>query len=110
MRVHNIFRTKISKSGLDKFSLQGTESQVDKRWKKWFEAFEHYVDAEGLTDADRKLHTVGMDVQEIYNDLTDQAATAPAYDDAYKMALRKLNAYFSITNPILHLKDAFSDK
>ena len=88
----------MSKSGLEKFSLQGPESQVDKRWKKWFKAFEHYVNAEGLTDADRKfhtlLHTVGMDVQEIYDDLPDPAATAPANDDAYKTAVRKLNAYF----------------
>ena len=103
----------MSKSGLEKFSLQGPESQVDKRWKKWFKAFEHYVNAEGLTDADRKfhtlLHTVGMDVQEMYDDLPDPATTTPANDDAYKTAVRKLMD-ISITNPILHSKDIFSDK
>ena len=57
------------------------------------------VDGRGITAAARKkallLHCAGMEVQEVFETLTDPDAPAGEDDDAYKAAPRTLDAYFT---------------
>ena len=86
------------------FDCNGDASSVGPRWKRWLKAFSFYVEGKGITNAPQMryllLHSAGMEVQDIYETLTDipfEATEEGETDNAYKQAVRKLNAYFTPT-------------
>ena len=94
----------MGKGHIEPFSTEGTAAEVAQRWKKWHRAFDYYVRAEAISDANRQacllLHLAGPSVQGIFEDLPDPLATAPVDDDEFKKTVRKLNDHFSFeANP-----------
>ena len=85
----------MGKGHIEPFSTEGTAAEVAQRWKKWHRAFDYYVRAEAISDANRQacllLHLAGPSVQGIFEDLPDPLATAPVDDDEFKKTVRKLN-------------------
>ena len=71
------------------------------RWTKWLQSFQYFLLAKGvLNDAQKKpllLHTAGIEVQELYETLTDPGTDSFEEDFAteyYEKTVRTLNAYF----------------
>lgn len=89
--------TRMDKS-LPVFDLSGTASQVSERWKKWLRAFTYYVEGKGIDNPSRRrsmlLHFAGMEVQELFEHLTDPSPGVED-DDTFKEAVRKLNSHFT---------------
>ena len=87
-------------SGLPKFDVTGEAASIGARWKRWKKAFQYYVDARGITQAKQTkslLHTAGMDVQDLFETLTDPGhpeKVTPDPHNAYEKALRTLDAHF----------------
>ena len=85
--------------GIKPFDCRGDSTSVGPRRRRWRKPFQFYVDGRGITAAARKkallLHCAGMEVQEIFETLTDPGAPAGEDDNAYKAALRTLDAYFT---------------
>ena len=85
--------------GIKPFDCRGDSTSVGPRLRRWRKSFQFYVDGRGITAAARKkallLHCAGMEVQEIFETLTDPGAPVGEDDDAYKAALRTLDAYFT---------------
>ena len=85
--------------GFKPFDCRGDSTSVGPRWRRWRKSFQFYVDGRGITAAARRkallLHCAGMEVQEIFEKLTDPGAPEGEDDDVYKAALRTLDAYFT---------------
>ena len=85
--------------GIPPFDCKGDSTSVGTRWRRWKKAFQFYVDGRGVTAATRKkallLHRASMDVQEVFETLTDPGAPTGETDNDYKAALRTLDAYFT---------------
>lgn len=68
------------------------------RWTKWLRTFEVYLTGRGVKGVGQKkallLYCGGMDLQDIYETLSDPLAVAPDGDDEYKKAVRTLKHYF----------------
>ena len=87
---------------LPPFDCSGDPTSVGPRWKRWKKAFQFYVDGKGIENNNQKrallLHSAGMDVQDIFETLTD-VPFAPLFegdtDNVYKQAMRKLDGYFT---------------
>ena len=64
--------------GIQPFDCRGDSTSVGPRWRRWRKAFQFYVDGRGITGAARKkallLHCAGMEVQDIFETLTDPGA------------------------------------
>ncbi|KAL9988936.1 hypothetical protein ACROYT_G003432 [Oculina patagonica] len=84
--------------GIQPFDCRGDSASVGPRWRRWRKAFQFYVDR-GITEAARKkallLHCAGMEVQDIFETLTDPGAPEGEDDNVYKAALRTFDAYFT---------------
>ena len=61
--------------GPSTFEMVGEASSVGTRWKRWKKGFQYYMDARGIMQEKQAkallLHSAGMDVQNIFEDLTD---------------------------------------
>lgn len=87
---------------LDVFDCDGNASSVGLRWKKWKRALGIYLDAVSITDPKKKkatlLHFGGLGIQEIFYNLPGaDVEEDPTNEelDIYKIALEKLDEYFS---------------
>jgi hypothetical protein len=84
--------------------LTGPASQVAERWRKWKRAFEYYAEGKGIENVRKKtsqlLHFAGMEVQDIFEDLQDPGPIPEEGDNAYKIAIRKLDLYFRVEGNI----------
>ena len=78
--------------------LTGPAHVVSDRWTKWKRSFDYYIQARGVTDADRKrstlLHLAGPAVQDLYDTLTEDTSTP---DDGFQTAVATLDARFKYT-------------
>ena len=79
---------------LPPLDLTGPASQVADRWRKWKRAFEYYAEGKGIDNVRKKtsqlLHFAGMEVQDIFEDLQDPGPVPAEGDNAYKVAIGKL--------------------
>jgi len=68
---------------LPPFDCSGDPTSVGPHWKRWKKAFQFYVDGKGVQNNDQKrallLHSAGMDVQDIFETLTN-VPFAPLFD------------------------------
>lgn len=89
---------------LDHFDCEGDTTSVCTRWEKWKRALEIYLLAANIDSPNKKratlLHVGGLALQEIYYNLPGAHAEEGKDDDGkdldvYKIALEKLNGYFS---------------
>ncbi|KAL9967411.1 hypothetical protein ACROYT_G025630 [Oculina patagonica] len=85
---------------LPPLDLTGPASQVAERWRKWKRAFEYYAEGKGIENVRKKtsqlLHFAEMEVQDIFEDLQDPGPVPEEGDNAYKIAIRKLDSYFRV--------------
>ena len=88
--------------GVAPFDCKGNSSALAPRWKKWLQSFQYFLVAKGVVnDAQKKallLHTAGIEVQELYETLTDPGPGAGVEEDTateFDKTLRTLNAYFA---------------
>ena len=85
--------------GIKPFDCRGDSTSVGPRWRRWRTSFQFYVSGRGITAAARRktllLHCAEMEVQEIFETLTDTGAPEGEDDDVCKAALRTLDAYFT---------------
>ena len=62
--------------GLKPFDCSETAG-ISTRWERWLRAFELFATGKGVKNADQKkallLHTAGLDVQDIYFTLNEEA-------------------------------------
>ena len=84
------------------FDCSGDAASVGPRWKRWKKAFQFYVDGKGIQNNDQRkallLHCAGMEVQDIYDTITDvpfEATLEGETDNVYKQALHNLHSYFA---------------
>ena len=87
--------------GVAPFDCKGNSSTLGPRWKKWLQSFQYFLVAKGVVnDAQKKallLHTAGIEVQELYETLTDPGPTEEFEEDTatdFEKTVRTLNAYF----------------
>lgn len=87
---------------LEPFNCDGETSSIGIKWEKWKRAFEIYLEAANITDGRKKratlLHVGGLGIQEIYYNLPGAHITPEGehdITDVYKVAIEKLDAYFS---------------
>ena len=87
--------------GVAPFDCKGNSSALGPRWKKWLQSFQYFLVAKGVVnDAQKKalpLHTVGMEVQELYETLSDPGPSVEFEEDTatdFEKTVRTLNAYF----------------
>ena len=75
----------------------GDITSVGPRWRRWKTAFQFFIDGKGVTDPKQKrallLHSVGMDVQEVY--LTLEEAAGSSKEDEYEEAMNILDHHFT---------------
>ena len=80
-------------------------------WREWKHAFEYYAEGKGIDNVRKKtsqlLHFAGMEVQDIFQDLQDPGPIPEAGDNAYKVAIRKLDSYFRVEGNIAYERHAF---
>ena len=92
--------------GIKPFDCRGDSTSVAPRWRRWRKSFQFYVDGLGITAAARRkvllLHCARIEVQEIFETLTDPGVPEGEDDDVYKAALRALNAS-ECTRQVSHL-------
>ena len=88
-------------TGPVKFDVTGEAASIGARWKRWKKAFQYYLDGRGITQAKQArallLHCAGMDVQDIFETLTDPGhpdGTTPDPHNVYEKAVRTLDAHF----------------
>jgi len=86
--------------GIKSFDCCGDSTSVGPRWRQWRKAFQFYVHGRGITAAARRkallLHCAGMEVQGIFETLTDPGVPeGEEEDNVYKAALRTLDAYLT---------------
>ncbi|XP_068756218.1 uncharacterized protein [Montipora capricornis] len=90
----------IKNQGISPFECKGNSSALAPSWKKWLQSFQYFLVAKGVVnDAQKKallLHTAGIQVQELYETLTDPGTDTFEEDTAteYEKTVRTLNAYF----------------
>ena len=91
--------------------LSGPASQVAEKWCKWKCAFEYYAKGKGIDNARKKtsqlLHFAGMKVQDIFEDLQDPGPIPDTGDNAFKIAIRKLDPYFRMEENIQYERHVF---
>ena len=91
--------------------LTGPASQVADRWRKWKRAFEYYAEGKGIDNVRKKtsqlLHFAGMEMQDIFEDLQDPGPVPAEGDNAYKVAIRKLDFYFRVEENIPYERHVF---
>ena len=96
---------------LPPLDLTGPASQVADRWRKWKRAFEYYAEGKGIDNVRKKtsqlLHFAGMEVQDIFEDLQDPGPVPAEGDNAYKVAIRKLDFYFRVEENIPYERHVF---
>ena len=96
---------------LPPLDLTGPASQVAERWRKWKRAFEYYAEGKGIENVRKKtsqlLHFAGMEVQDIFEDLQDPGPVPEEGDNAYKIAIRKLDSYFRVEENIPYERHVF---
>ena len=84
--------------GIQPFDCRGDSMRVGPRWRHWRKAFQFYIEGPGITAAARKrallLHCAGMEVQDIFETLTDPGVPEGT-GDVYTAALRTLDAYLT---------------
>ena len=86
--------------GISPFECKGNSSALAPRWKKWLQSFQYFLVAKGVVnDAQKKallLRTAGIEVQELYETLTDPGTDTFEEDTTkeYEKTVRTLNAYF----------------
>ncbi|KAL9964067.1 hypothetical protein ACROYT_G027645 [Oculina patagonica] len=85
--------------GIQPFDCRGDSTSAGLGWRRWRKSFQFYVDGRGITVAARKkallLYCAGMEVQDIFETLTDPGTPEGEDDNFYKAALRTLDAYFT---------------
>ena len=73
------------------FDCRGDNMSVGPRWWRCLKSFQFYVDGRGITAAAQRkamlLHCAGMEVQEIFETLTDPGVPEEEDNDVYKAAL-----------------------
>ena len=101
-------------SGPSTFDIVGEASSIGTRWKRWKKGFQYYLDARGITQEKQAkallLHSAGMDVQDIFKNLTDPGHpenTDPDPHNVYEKALRTLDAYFLPSTKELYERSIF---
>ena len=91
--------TRMANKALLPMDLSASASQVAEKWRKWKRAFEYYAEGKGIDNARKKtsqlLHFAGMEVQDIFEDLQDPGPIPETGDNAFKIAIRKLDSPFS---------------
>ena len=96
---------------LPPLDLTGPASQVADRWRKWKRAFEYYAEGKGIDNVRKKtsqlLHFAGMEVQDIFEDLQDPGPVPAEGDNAYKVAILKLDSYFRVEENIPYERHVF---
>ncbi|KAL9985472.1 hypothetical protein ACROYT_G007886 [Oculina patagonica] len=96
---------------LPPLDLTGPASQVAERWRKWKRAFEYYAEGKGIDNVRKKtsqlLHFAGMEVQDVFEDLQDPGPVPEEGDNAYKIAIRKLDSYFRVEENIPYERHVF---
>jgi bisphosphoglycerate-dependent phosphoglycerate mutase len=84
-------------SGPPPFSTDIDPSRLSTAWTKWLGAFDIYITATGVTDANQKtallLHCGGDGIQTIHSTLTIAAATNEV--DVFKQTKTALTAHFA---------------
>ena len=101
----------MSEKHLPPLDLTGPVSEVADRWRKWKRAFEHERKSTDIDNVRKKtsqlLHFAGMEVQDIFGDLQDPGPIPEAGDNAYKVAIRKLDSYFRAEENIPYERHVF---
>ena len=101
----------MSEKYLPPLDLTGPASEVGDRWRKWKRTFEYYAEGKGIDNVRKKtsqlLHFAGMEVQDIFEDLQDPGPIPEAGDNAYKVAIRKLDSYFRVEENIPYERHVF---
>ena len=101
----------MANKGLLPMDLSGSASQVAEKWRKWKRAFEYYAEGKGIDNARKKtsqlLHFAGMEVQDIFEDLQDPGPIPETGDNAFKIAIRKLDSYFHVEENIPYERHVF---
>ena len=96
---------------LPPLDLTGPASQVADRWRKWKREFEYYAEGKGIDNVRKKtsqlMHFAGMEVQDIFEDLQDPGPVPAEGDNAYKVAIRKLDFYFRVEENIPYERHVF---
>ena len=77
---------------LKQMDLFGDSAAVANRWIKW--SFMYFIEAKGITGNTRRkavlLHSIGLEVQEIFEHLPDFAEDINEFENT----LKKLDNYF----------------
>ena len=101
----------MSEKHLPPLDLTGPASEVADRWRKWKRTFEYYAEGKGIDNVRKKtsqlLHFAGMEVQDIFEDLQDPGPIPEAGDNAYKVAIPKLDSYFRVEENIPYERHVF---
>jgi len=96
---------------LPPLDLTVTALQVAHRWRKWKRAFEYYSEGEGIDNVREKtsqlLHFAGMEVRDIFEDVQDPRPISEVGDNAYKIAICKLDFFFCVEENIPYDRHVF---
>ena len=97
----DVMATEESTTRLPVLDLQGSAGRIAENWKRWKRAFQYYVDGKGINSPERQrsllLHHAGMQVQDIFEDLTDpRADNPPDGDTVYTKTIRMLDTHFEV--------------
>ena len=87
-------------------------SQLSVSWNRWLRSFKYYIVGRNVTDVEQKkallLHFAGPDVQDIFETLKSAAPDEdPKIDDAYDVAVKRLNAYVCPKKNIAYERHVF---
>lgn len=96
---------------MDNFDCEGDSSSLGHRWEKWKRALDIYLLAAGIDRPIKKravlLHTAGLAFQEIYYNLPGAHVEETESNDVFKIAIEKLDAYFSPKQSFLYERHIF---
>ena len=88
-------------AGPPAFDISGDAASAGSRWKRWKKALQYYLLARGVNNPNQPkallLHVAGMDVQYVFETLTDPGhpdEVDPDPHDIYERALRTLDSHF----------------
>ena len=83
-------------SPVPNFDCKSEPAGQSQRWRRWLKALQFYLDAKNITEAKQRravlLHCGGMDLQDLYETLTDPGGGDDA--DEFEKCARTLNSYF----------------
>ena len=92
---------------LKQMDLSGDSAGVANRWIKWKRSFMYFIEAKGITGNTRKkavlLHSIGPEVQEIFEHLPDVAEDI----NEFEKTLKKLDNYFSPQKNVVYERFLF---